>query len=103
MALKKNNFIKTKTKPVTLNLINIRCQKQGNKLKKNLKKYISNEKCKKSFELSKVRVEEEARYLGVKRKRHRSIPKLLSYLIIQNPLKKLQIQKKPDTYYVRDL
>lgn len=101
VALKRTILLKPK-QTITLNLI-ITMSETREQIEENLKKYVSNENVKRAFELSKVRVEEEARYLGVKGKDIEVYQKLLSYLIIQNPLKKLQIQTKPDTYYVRDL
>ena len=49
------------------------------------------ENIKKAFDLSRVRVEEEARYLGIKGKDIENYQKILSYLIVQNPLKKLYL------------
>ena len=69
----------------------------------NLNKYTNFENVKRAFDVSKVRVEEEARYLGIKGTDIETYQKLLSYLIVQNPLKKLQKYNHQKTYYVKDL
>ncbi len=101
VALKRTILLKP-GETITLNLI-ITMSDAKEQIEENLTKYASNENVKRAFELSKVRVEEEARYLGVKGKDIEVYQKLLSYLLVQNPLKKLQVKTKEHTYYVRDL
>ncbi len=72
----------------TINLI-ISVSENINEAKENLDKYRNNENTKRAFELSKARVEEEARYLGIKGKDIEIYQKMLSYLIVQNPMKSL--------------
>ena len=79
VALKRTILLKPK-QTITLNLI-ITMSETREQIEENLKKYVSNENVKRAFELSKVRVEEEARYLGVKGKDIEVYQKLLSYLI----------------------
>ncbi len=101
VALKRTICIKPKEK-VTLNLI-ITMSEQREIVEENLNKYVSSENVKRAFDLSKVRIEEEARYLGIKGKDIEIYQQLLSYLIVQNPLKNLQKQIQNKTYYVKDL
>ncbi len=101
VALKRTILLKPQ-ETITLNLI-ITMSETKEQIEENLKKYASNENVKRAFELSKVRVEEEARYLGVKGKDIEVYQKLLSYLIVQNPLKKWQAKPKENTYYISDL
>ncbi len=56
-----------------------------------LEKYKSFEKVEKTFEISKIRSEETARYLQITGKEMLIYQKILSYLISLNPLKKLYI------------
>ena len=54
----------------------------------NLKKYIGNQNIKRTFELSKARVEAESRYLGIKGKEIELYQRLLSYILFDNPARK---------------
>ncbi len=101
VALKRTICIKP-NETVTMNLI-ITMSEQKEIVEENLKKYISHENVQRAFQLSKVRVEEEARYLNIKGKDIEVYQKLLSYLIVQNPLKKLYGKDIPKTYYTKDL
>lgn len=89
IALKRTIKIKPNEK-VTLNMI-ISVSEQQEEVEENIRKYTNPETTKKAFELSKVRVEEEARYLGIKGTEIELYQKLLSYLIVENPMKKLSI------------
>ncbi len=53
----------------------------------NLNKYKNFENADRLYELSKVKAEEEARYLGVKGKDILVYQKIMSYLLFQNPMK----------------
>ena len=66
---------------------------------KTVKAYSNNEKIKKTFELSKARVEAEARYLEINNKQIETYQKMLAYVLFQNPLKKLYIKNLPDKKY----
>lgn len=86
---------------VTLNLIISVCEDKE-KAKENLEKYKNGENTKRAFELSKARVEEEARYLGIKGSDIETYQKVLSYLVVQNPMKSVNI-KCQNTYKQSDL
>jgi cyclic beta-1,2-glucan synthetase len=101
VALKRTLKIEPNQK-VTLNLI-IAVSEEQDIVIKNMEKYTNTENVKKAFELSRVRVEEEARYLGIKGKDIENYQKLLSYLIVQNPLKKLQTINTNKIYNIKDL
>jgi cyclic beta-1,2-glucan synthetase len=101
VALKRTIKIEPNQK-VTLNLI-LAVSEEQDIVKRNLAKYTNIENVKKAFELSRVRVEEEARYLDIKGKDIENYQKLLSYLIVQNPLKKLQTKNTNKIYNIKDL
>lgn len=101
IALKRTIKIQPNEK-LTLNLV-ITMSEEKEQIEENLRKYVSYENVQRAFQLSKVRVEEEARYLNLKGKDIEVYQKLLSYLIVQNPLKKLQKQTNSKTYYTKDL
>ena len=62
-------------------------------VKSNLRKYQNDENVNRAFELSKVKVEEETRYLGISANDIEKYQKLLSYLILQNRTKSINMQK----------
>ena len=64
-----------------------------------LNKYRNFENVKKAFEISKIRTEEEARYLGIKGKDIILYQKMLSYIIKPNPIKKKFLNKLPKKLY----
>lgn len=101
VALKRTIKIKPNEK-IALNLI-ITVAEEKEQVQENIKKYINTENIKRAFELSKVRVEEEARYLGIRGKDIENYQKILSYLIVQNPLKKLYLKDSNKQYKVEDL
>ena len=101
IALKRMIKIKPNEK-VTLNLI-IAVSESKEKVEENLNKYLNNENVKRAFELSRVKVEEEARYLGLKGSDIEIYQKMLSYLIVQNPLKYVYMNNENQIYYKRDL
>lgn len=69
-----------------------------------LNKYRNFENVKKAFEISKIRTEEESRYLRLKGKDIVLYQKLLSYIIRFNPIKKQYLNKLPKKiYYQKDL
>ncbi len=101
VALKRTIKIKPNEK-IALNLI-ITVAEEKEQVEENIKKYINTENIKRAFELSRVRVEEEARYLGIRGKDIENYQKILSYLIVQNPLKKLYLKDYDKQYNVEDL
>lgn len=86
VALKRTLKIKPNEK-VTLNLI-ISVSEDRQEVEENMRKYTNNENAKLAFELSRARTEEEARYLGIRGTDIEVYQKILSYLIVQNPMKK---------------
>ena len=56
---------------------------------------IPKQNVKRTFELSKARVEAESRYLGIKGKDIEVYQKMLSYIIFDNPMKKMNMKKIP--------
>ncbi len=101
VAMKRTIKIKPGEK-ATLNLI-ISVSENKEKIEENIIKYMNSENTKKAFELSRVRVEEEARYLGIKGKDIEIYQKILSYLIIQNPMKKMYLKDKKSTHEIEEL
>ena len=63
------------------------------------RKYRSDEKISKTFELSRARAEAEARYLGIQSKDIEIYQKMLGYIIYQNPLKESCIKKIQERNY----
>lgn len=101
VALKRTIKIKPGQK-VVLNLI-ITISEEKEKIEENILKYINSENIKRAFELSRVRVEEEARYLGIKGSDIEIYQKILSYLIVQNPMKKLYLKDTKEIYEIQNL
>ena len=83
---------------VTLNLI-ISVSDNEEEAKNNIKLYENNENVERCFELSRTRVEEEARYLEITGSDIENFQKVMSYLLFQNPTKKLYINKLPKVSY----
>ncbi len=95
-----------KVKPdesIKLNLV-IAVGEQKENLEENMIKYRNHENVKRALELSKARVEEETRYLGITAKETENYQKLLSYLIFNNPTKFLYLKNfNKKTYNQSDL
>ena len=87
---------------VTFNLI-LSVSGKREEVEENMRKYTNLETTKRAFELSKVRVEEEARYLGIKGTDIEVYQKLLSYLIVQNPMKKLWVKEPKQPFSIEEL
>ena len=64
-----------------------------------LNKYRNFENVKKAFEISKIRTEEEARYLRIKGKDIILYQKMLSYIIKSNPIRKEYLNNLPKKMY----
>lgn len=67
-----------------------------------IEKYTNAENINRTFEFAKAKVEEEARYLNIKGKDIDVYQKMLSYLLFQNPTKKLYINKLLKRTYSQD-
>ena len=88
---------------IELNLI-ISVSDDKETLKKNILELKNEEKIKRTFELSKIRTEEEARYLRISGEEIIEYQKMLSYLIFNNPLKNIYLKNiKNKSYLQSDL
>lgn len=65
----------------------------------NLKNYKNFENAERLYDLSRVKVEEEARYLGVKGQDILDYQKIMSYLLFQNPIRAIQLEKLQNLKY----
>ena len=97
VALKRTLKIRPEEKS-TINLI-IAVGEEKEKTLENIKKYKVEENIRKAFELSKAKNEAESRYLRVKGRDIRNYQKILSYIIFNNPTKKIKLEKLPKTKY----
>ena len=91
VALKRTIKIKPQEK-AKINLIISVEENKGNVME-NLIKYKSEENIKRAFELSKAKNEAQTRYLRIKGKEIRDYQKMLSYIIFDNPSKKINLEK----------
>ena len=91
IALKKMVKVKPNEK-VVLNLV-ISVGENKNDVISNLNKYKNFENADRLSELSKVKAEEEARYLGVKGQDILVYQKIMSYLLFQNPMKAITLNE----------
>lgn len=82
----------------TMHLI-ISVNEDKEKALEQLEKFRNEENIKRTFELSKARVEAENRYLGLTGKEIEVYQKMLSYLIFDNPISKLKIDTNMDEKY----
>ena len=80
---------------ITLNLVISVSEDEKEAIKK-LDKYKSFENVEKAFEISKIRSEEAARYLQITGKEMLLYQKILSYMLVLNPLRKLYIDSFRD-------
>ena len=90
VALKKTIKLKPQEK-IDLNLI-ISVSEEKKIAEENLKKYKVQENIEKAFELSKAQIEANSRFLNIKGKDIKEYQRLLSYIIFQNPAKKLNLE-----------
>ena len=97
VALKRSIRIKPKEK-VSINLI-ISVGEDRTKTIENIKKYKIEGNIEKAFELSKAKNEAQSRYLRIKGTDIRNYQKILSYIIFNNPIKKVNIEKLPKKKY----
>ena len=97
VALKRSIRIKPKEK-VSINLI-ISVGEDRIKTIENIKKYKIEGNIEKAFELSKAKNEAQSRYLRIKGTDIRNYQKILSYIIFNNPIKKVNIEKLPKKKY----
>lgn len=66
-----------------------------------IEKYQNLENIERAFELSRARVEEENRYLGIKGKDIEKYQKILSFILFQNPMRKLYLKSMHKKYYAQ--
>ena len=99
VALKRTMKVKPGQKSV-INLI-ISTGEEKEKVIENIKKYKIEENIQKAFELSKAKNEAQSRYLRVKGTQIRNYQKILSYIIFNNPTKKINLEKLPKTKYTQ--
>lgn len=97
IALKRTVKIEPKEK-VELDLI-ISVGESKELVLENIKKYQNKENVQKAFEISKAQIEAQSRYLRIKGKDIEQYQKILSYIIFDNPSKKLQLEKLPKRIY----
>ena len=97
VALKRTMKVKKQEKS-RVNLI-IAVGETKEKVIENIKKYTVEENIKKAFELSKAKNEAQTRYLRIKGSQIRDYQKMLSYIIFNNPSKKLNLEKLPKQKY----
>ena len=71
----------------------------GKEVEKNILKYKNLENIERTLALSKARVEEENRYLGIKGKDIEKYQKILALLLFQNPLKSLYLDNENKKQY----
>ena len=93
VALKKTIKIPANSKAKIDLVISVGEDKEN--VRENLLKYKSKENVKLAFDLSKARVKEESRYLGIKGKEIEQYQKLMSYIVFGNPTKSVNIKQKP--------
>lgn len=94
IALKRTVKVKPNEK-VILNFI-ISIGEDRDEVINNLNKYKNFENSKRIYDLSRVKSEEEARYLGVKGEEILVYQKLMSYLLFQNPIRQIKMAKIKD-------
>lgn len=97
VAMKRTIKIKSGEKAYVDLIISANLSKE--KAVENLTKYVGVQNVKRAFELSKARVEAENRYLEVKAKDIEVYQKMLSYIIFDNPMKKINLKKLPQKKY----
>ena len=97
VALKRTMKAKKQEK-TEINLI-IAVGETKEKVIENIKKYTIEENIKKAFELSKAKNEAQTRYLRIKGSQIRDYQKILSYIIFNNPSKKINLEKTPKEKY----
>ena len=92
VALKRTIKIKPE-ESVTMDFI-ISVGEEKETVLENLAKYESKQNVETQIELSKARVEAESRYLGIKGKEIETYQKILSYIIFDNPIKSILMERK---------
>ena len=97
VAMKKTIKIKP-NEEITINLL-IAVSEEKEKVEENILKYKNEENIQRAFQISKIRVEEESRYLGIKGKEIEKYQKILSYLLFHNSAKKLYFKNGNETEY----
>ncbi len=77
---------------VSLNFI-ITAAEDKEEVLNNLEYYLNEENIKREYELSRVRVEEEVKYLRITGKNLKNYQRMLPYILFQNPTKRLYISR----------
>ena len=83
---------------ITIDLI-IGISNEKSEVTQNLKKYKNSQKISETFDLSFARTEAESIYFDINRKDIETYQTMLSYLMFQNPLKKIEMEKLPKKQY----
>lgn len=81
-----------KNEKVCLNFV-ITASENKDEVLENLEYYLNEENINREYELSRVRVEEEAKYLRVNSDNLKDYQRMLPYIIFQNPMKRLYTNK----------
>ncbi len=100
VALKRTIKIKPQEK-LELNFV-ISVGETKENILENIKKYEIKENIAKAFEISKAKVEAHSRYLDIKGKQIEDYQKILSYIVFENPCKKVILEKLPKQKYMQN-
>ena len=90
-----------KNEKVSFNLI-ITVSEDREEVLKNIDYYSNEENVKREYELARVRAEEEAKYLRINGEELKIYQRLLPYIIFQNPIKRLYMNKIPKKKYYQE-
>lgn len=90
-----------KNDKVSLNFV-ITASENKDEVLENLEYYLNKENINREYELSRVRVEEEAKYLRVNSKNLKDYQRMLPYIIFQNPMKRLYMNKLSKTRHSQE-
>ena len=102
VALKRKIKLK-QNEEIRLNLV-ISVAENLDEVKENLNFYRTEENIKREFNISRAKVEEEARYLSMNSQTLKTVQKILPYIMYQNPMKSLYLNNVPQKQYQqRDL
>ena len=99
VSLKRTIKVKPKDS-ATITLI-LSTGEEKEKVLENVEKFKTDEQIEKAFELSKARVEAESRYLRIKGKEMEDYQKILSYIVFQNPARKINMENLPKHPYMQ--
>ena len=97
VALKRTIKVKPEEKTEMDLLISIGEEKE--EVIERIQRYQNKEKIAREFEIVKARIEAETRYLEIKGSELETYQKLLSYMFLGNPLRKMELKKLPKRDY----